>query len=149
MLPVMIVAWVFPYSRQYTQKAFNMLIGVLGTFITMAVMIAIISGVLGVMFADVKDVTTSEALANVLNWETPEKMFGWVGTLLFCYMGFGAVNDLAATLFDAHNTGMADGLVSGGDKLVAAVPGKAAAFAWKGAKGATNLATYGVKRVVR
>ena len=33
----------------------------------MAVMIAIISGVLGVMFAEVRDVTTSEALANVLS----------------------------------------------------------------------------------
>ena len=149
MLPVMIVAWVFPYSRQYTTKAFDMLMGVIGTFITMAVMIAIISGVLGVMFSEVTDVTTSEVLANLLSWETPEKIFGWVGTLLFCYMGFGAVNDIAETMFNAHNSGMAAEIVKTGDKLVAAAPVKAASFAGKGVKGVSNMAAYGVKRLVR
>ena len=64
-------------------------------------------------------------------------------------MGFGAVNDLAGTMFSAHNTGIADDMVKTGDKLVAVAPVKAASFAGKGAKGVANLTAYGVKWLVR
>jgi hypothetical protein len=127
MLPILIVCWVFPYSRQFTKKGFELLVGSLGMFITIAVMIAIIAGVLGALQADVT-VTDSTQLAKDMSFgESAETIFGWLGALWFCYVGFGAVNDLAETLFNAPPPSIAGDAIKAADAL----PGKAASFAKK------------------
>jgi hypothetical protein len=144
MLPILIVAWVFPYSRGYAKKGLDMLIGVLGIFICMAVMIAIVAGVLAAMAAAAKDTTDPQELADFFSWENANRIFGWLGCLWFSYMGFGTVNDLAETMFNAPSPSIAKDAIKKMDKVAGAiVTGKPLRSAL--AKGG-NLAMWGAKR---
>jgi hypothetical protein len=160
LLPILVVAWVFPYGKNYAKKGLDMLIGVLGMFITMAVMIAIVTVILKELAGGAEKISTAKDLADAFSWNSvKEGMLGlltWVGTLWFCYVGFGSVTDYAETLFGAPKQNIGKGVTDLAEKGLKAA-GTTAAHgaagagvlagrgAWMGAKGAGGLAVRGVR----
>jgi hypothetical protein len=103
LLPVGVVCWVFPSTRKYTSNIFNLLLGALGLFITMGIMLAIVSQVLTHVISIGGDRNDVVEWAGQFSWdvftEGQPNIFMALGVMWLCYQGFGTVGELNGKLF--------------------------------------------------
>ncbi|GHU00784.1 hypothetical protein FACS1894186_2130 [Alphaproteobacteria bacterium] len=134
LLPMAVVAWVFPSTRGFAKNIFNLLVGALGMFITMAVMLAVVIGVLnyvmgiGAMEPDLAE-WAKEFSWDSINGDNPNILVA-IGAMWLCYQGFGTVGQLNAKLFEGV---LSVGAGAAGDKLAKGTVAVAGAVAGAGA----------------
>ncbi|MCL2673172.1 MAG: hypothetical protein FWF01_02140 [Alphaproteobacteria bacterium] len=107
-LPLLVVAWVFPYTRQFAAKGLQMLIAAIGVFITVAIVIAIVAALLNSLLGNMQ-VTTISALmegmmkgaggADGVDTGTAKTLLSFLGVAFFGYKAFGSITDLSNTIF--------------------------------------------------
>jgi hypothetical protein len=129
-LPLGVVAWAFPSTRKYAANLFNLMLGALGLFVCMGIMLAIISHVLQLVLAiggEQDDVTT---WAKSFSWASFDgdnpNIFMAIGVMWLCYQGLGTVGELNKKLFSEV---LGVGVGKRGDKIAEYMTDRAGQYA--------------------
>ncbi len=138
MLPLILVAWAFDSTKNFSQKAWDMFLRAAMTFVIMALMIGFVVAMVGYIFGSIPEI---EKIINGDDIEELKKVFSFTGikfiqVIAVGVVGFaliGSCGEFASTI-----CGGGGGWSTGGNASIGASVGAMAASSMK--KGATAVA---------
>ncbi|OPZ79054.1 MAG: hypothetical protein BWY78_00271 [Alphaproteobacteria bacterium ADurb.Bin438] len=133
LMPLLLVAWVFPSTKKYTLKAWNMVVYSVFLFLVMSILFALCATMLGSYLlsssGDVNSLSNAKNVFDFLSLEGQESKHSFLSVVVMIFISvkvMGSGKEIVSHFSDATDGGVADSTIS---KSMAKVGGTAAGVA--------------------